>query len=146
MLIDCLIITIILGVVPVIEKYIVHYIEVETYIVLSGCLFFAYVLMYHAVIGHEKFYEDIQSLQQNKHLILLIIFSSFLFFIINNYLNLTLLKKNAAYLIAAITSSFPIFTAIFGVLLFNETVSFFHFIGIMFILLGVVFLNLSSNL
>jgi len=144
MLLDCIIITLILGIVPIIEKYIIQFIEVETYIVLIGLLFFVYVFIYHFLVGHEHFYHDLQVIKKNKHIFFLMVFSSFLLFIVNNYLNLTLLKKNAAYLITAITSAFPIFTAMFAVILLNEKISFNHFVGIMFTLLGVTLLNTSD--
>jgi drug/metabolite transporter (DMT)-like permease len=141
MFFECFIITIILGIVPVIERYIIHFIDVETYIVIYGCCFFSYVLAYHLFIGHDKFYEDLNTINEKRHLLILFLFSSFLIFIVTNYLNLTLLKQNAAYLITAITSSFPIFTALFGFVFLKESVSFTDFIGIMLMLLGVTILN-----
>jgi len=146
MWIDCIVITLVLGIVPIIEKYAIHHIDAETYIIVSGTLFFLFVVLYHFLIGHSNLLKDLQTIRDNQHLALLIVFSSFLFFIVNNYLNLSLLKKKDAFLVTAITSSFPIFTALFGVLLLNESISYNHFMGIVVVLFGVLILNTADSI
>jgi len=67
--------------------------------------------------------------------------STLLIFIIANYLYLSAIKTNKAYLVTAIIASYPIITAIIGYLILGEKVEMQHIIGIFLIIGGILMLR-----
>jgi len=55
------------------------------------------------------------------------------------------LKQEDTSKVLPIIASFPMFTAIFAYFILGETISLQRFIGIMFVIVGVVLINLKES-
>lgn len=140
MLLESLIIVLIFGSIPIVTKYILQHIQLESFIVISYVVYFGLVLLYLMVMGHEDIYADLVTMNKKKllyPLLLLCVISS----IITTYLYNKLIKNYKAYLVAAITSVYPAIVVILGFLLLNETITFSHIIGVFMCILGVFMLT-----
>ena len=140
MLLESLIIVLIFGSIPIVTKYILQHIQLESFIVISYVVYFGLVLLYLMVMGHEDIYADLVTMNKKKllyPLLLLCVISS----IITTYLYNKLIKNYKAYLIAAITSVYPAIVVILGYLLLNETITFSHVIGVFMCIFGVFMLT-----
>ena len=140
MLLESLIIVLIFGSIPIVTKYILQHIQLESFIVISYVFYFGLVLLYLMVMGHEDIYADLVTMNKKKllyPLLLLCVISS----IITTYLYNKLIKNYKAYLIAAITSVYPAIVVILGYLLLNETITFSHVIGVFMCFFGVFMLT-----
>ena len=140
MLLESLIIVLIFGSIPIVTKYILQHIQLESFIVISYVVYFGLVLLYLMVMGHEDIYADLVTMNKKKllyPLLLLCVISS----IITTYLYNKLIKNYKAYLVAAITSVYPAIVVILGFLLLNETITFSHIIGVFMCIFGVFMLT-----
>ena len=139
MLLESLIIVLIFGSIPIVTKYILQHIQLESFIVISYVFYFGLVLLYLMVMGHQDIYADLVTMNKKKllyPLLLLCVISS----IITTYLYNKLIKNYKAYLVAAITSVYPAIVVILGYLLLNETITFSHIIGVFMCIFGVFML------
>ena len=141
MLLESLIVVLIFGSVPIVNKYILRHIQVESFIVFSSVVYFGFVLMYVTIMGHEKVYSDFVTLTEKTHLFPLILISAVCSFIVASYLYNQLLKNNKAYTVAAITSVYPAIAVILGYLVLNETITLSHIIGVFMCIFGVFMLS-----
>lgn len=140
MLLESLIIVLIFGSIPIVTKYILQHIQLESFIVISYVFYFGLVLLYLMVMGHQDIYADLITMNKKKllyPLLLLCVISS----IITTYLYNKLIKNYKAYIIAAITSVYPAIVVILGYLLLNETITFSHVIGVFMCIFGVFMLT-----
>ena len=140
MLLESLIIVLIFGSIPIVTKYILQHIQLESFIVISYVVYFGLVILYLMVMGHEDIYADLVTMNKKKllyPLLLLCVISS----IITTYLYNKLIKNYKAYLVAAITSVYPAIVVILGYLLLNETITFSHIIGVFMCIFGVFMLT-----
>ncbi len=136
MLIECVIVSLVFGMTPILNKYILKYISVESMIVLMGTV---YLLLIPLFISSNKstLSRDIDTLYKHPHVYPLIILSSFLIFGVANYYYLTVLKDNKTAVVTAIIASYPLITALSGYILYNEMLNMTQIIGIMLIVSGV---------
>jgi len=101
MWIECLAVTSIFGITPIINKYILRYISVETFIFLSGMFYATFALLYLA------YHDNVKELRKTPiNIFGLVGLSTFFIFIIANYLYLSVIKTNKAYLVTAIIASY----------------------------------------
>ena len=136
MLSESLLIVLIFGSIPIVTKYILRYIKVESFIIFSYVIFFGFVLLYVTVMGHEDLYLDLVTMNKKGFLyplLFLCVASS----ITTSYLYNKLLQNNKAYLVAAITSVYPAIAVILGYLVLSETITFTHIIGVFMCIFGV---------
>ena len=140
MLLESLIIVLIFGSIPILTKYILQHIRVESFIVFSYIVYFGLVLLYVTIMGYEDIYSDLMIMNKKGFLyplVLLCVASS----IITSYLYNKLLQTNKAYLVAAITSVYPAIAVILGYLILNETITVSHIIGVFMCIFGVFMLT-----
>lgn len=141
MLISCLIVAMIFGLTPIISKYVLQSIEVETLMIFSGLFFGLFAILYATFIHRDKLADDILSLSKVPHKVGLMAINSFLILIVADFLYLRVIRDNKTYLATAITASHPLFTVLAGFLLFNEAISVAHFIGVLLVIGGIYTLN-----
>lgn len=141
MLPECLIVAVIFGFTPILNKYILHYIQTECFIIFLGLFYFLMALLYVLFVYQEKILSDIRVLNKNKSIYALLALSALLTFIVANYFYLTVIKTNKVYIVTAIIASYPLITALGGYFLLNETITLAHIIGMLFIISGVFILN-----
>jgi drug/metabolite transporter (DMT)-like permease len=140
MLSESIIIVLIFGSIPIVTKYILRHIQVESFIVFSSVIYFGLVLLYLMIMEHEDIYSDLVTMNKKGllyPLLLLCVLSS----IVTSYLYNKLLQENKAYLVAAITSVYPAIAVILGYLILNETITFPHIIGVFMCIFGVFMLT-----
>jgi len=141
MIFETLLATFILGIVPIVNKYIIKFINIDTLLLTSTLFLFVVSFLYMFFSSEKKnIYKDLMNIQKNKYLYLLIFITS-IFVFIANYLYLFVLNKNSAFIVTAIIASNPIITAIFGYFLLKENISFKNFIGMIGIITGVILLT-----
>ena len=136
MWIECFAVASIFGITPILNKYVLRHISVETFIFLSGMFYATFALLY---LAYHDNVNELRKLPINIYG--LVGLSTLLIFIIANYLYLSAIKTNKAYLVTAIIASYPIITAIIGYLILGEKVEAPHIIGILLIIGGVFMLN-----
>ena len=144
MLIECLLITIISGVLPLVDKYVLNLICEETLLLLTIIITFITAIIYFSLFYKDKIYNDLIFLKNNKYLYLILLLSSLTFFFFVNIRYVKLLKNNSPYLIIPIMSIYPLFTVLAGYLLYKHTITYIQFMGIIFIIIGVYMINVKK--
>ena len=151
LLLTCFIISLIFGISPLIQKYVLKFITVQSYIILSSIIFYLLCLIYTLVFYKKEFLNDLNILNNNKYLYLLIfIFINiyiyfFDIYILANYYYLYIIKENTTFFVVAIISGYPIFTVFFGYLLYEEYINIYQFIAILIICSGIIMLSLNHK-
>lgn len=142
MILECFAAATIYGITPLMEKHILQFIEIESFILLNGLLIFLFCATYWIFFHKNKMWKDIETVKNNTTLMILLALTSFLIYIVANYFYMRVIKEHKTYLVTAIVASYPIITVILGYLLFNEDLTLTHMLGVFFVIAGIVLLNL----
>ena len=137
---QCLSVACLIGLRPIINKHLLKLINVNSLIVFSGIINFIFILSYILFIERDTIIKDFHKIKNDKIALLLLVFITFCIFIVIDYATFELLKIHKAYLIEAVIAIYPLITMLFGYLILNETVSYIHFLGVIFIITGLVLL------
>lgn len=137
MILECLMVSTIYGINPIMYKHAVGFISVESFIIIFGLFYFAITLIFMYYFRH-KLVKDIDVLRGNSHVYGVIFVSALLLFIFGDYVYVSLLENNKSYIVTSIVAAYPLVTILFGWLLFNEEIKAEHFAGVLSIILGVV--------
>ncbi len=143
MLLECLFVTAIFGLAPVINKYMLKFVNINSIVIFTGICYFILSLFYFSITNKTTVIKDFTIMNQNIHLYILLFIFTLLVFIIGNYYYLTVIKDNKTYLVAAIVASYPLMTALFGYLFLNEIPTFKNIIGVLAIIFGLTLLNIK---
>lgn len=127
------------GISPIINKYILAHIKIESFMVIAGFVGLTAAIIF-SFIRKNNILIDIEKMNKHKHVYLLIFLTSFILSIIVNYNYLGLLNVEPAYKVTSVTSCYPLITAILGYLFLSEQVSIKHLTGVFFIMTGVCML------
>jgi drug/metabolite transporter (DMT)-like permease len=122
---------------PIFNKFVLQHISIKGVIIVTSFIYFAFVLFYLFFVGHNNLMDEIHVLHKKKQVLLLLLISVFMTFIVANYMYFSVIQNNKTYLGVAIISSYPLITAIAGYILFNESLSRIHVLGILSIVLGI---------
>ena len=128
------------GISPIINKYILAHIKIESFMVIAGFVGLTAAIIF-SFIQKNNILIDIEKMNKHKHVYLLIFLTSFILSIIVNYNYLGLLNIEPAYRVTSVTSCYPLITAILGYLFLSEHVSIKHLTGVFFIMTGVCMLS-----
>ena len=141
---EYVIILLIFGIRPVLYKYILPYIQVESVILISG-LFYALMASVYILFmtPPSKVMNDLRVMNKQKGLYFILLCTA-LMGLIATYLYLFLLKDSPAFVVTALIATYPLVTAATGYLFLNEVVTFTQLIGIVIIITGLVILNLGD--
>jgi drug/metabolite transporter (DMT)-like permease len=140
MIFECLVVSCIFGLAPVIDKHIAQFISEESIIIIFGVFYFVYALILMNIY-HKEVRRDVGILNNNLYLYALIFVSTILIFLVANYLYLGVLKNNNTYVGVALTSIYPLITLIAGYVFLNERFTYTHLAGLFVIVLGVLLLG-----
>jgi len=143
MILECLAVSTIYGITPLMEKYIIKFIEIESFIILSGLIIFMVCATYWFFFHKKKLWKDIQTIKNYPILFLLLFTTTILIYIVANFLYMSVIKHNKTYLGTSMIATYPIITVLLGYLLYNEDISLTHILGVFFIIGGVVLLTLT---
>lgn len=138
-----ILIFLIYGTRPVLYKYIVPYIQVESIILISGLFYFILAVFYVLFTKPSKLLHDVRIMNKNPNLYLWLLLTAFLGLIATHFY-LDLLKDSSAFLLTAVLSAYPLVTAAAGYLFLNEVITRKQLIGMIVIVTGVMILNLGD--
>lgn len=139
LIIQYLSVILIYGISPIINKYILAHIKIESFMVIAGFVGLTAAIIF-SFIRKNNIMLDIEKMNKHKHVYLLIFLTSFILSIIVNYNYLGLLNVEPAYRVTSVTSCYPLITALLGYLFLSEKVSIKHLTGVFFIMTGVCML------
>lgn len=134
-LLEYVIVVGLMGVVPIVERHILSTMDADAYIVVA-VLSVAAMCIAYLLAGYPHKTPHISPGTYG-----LILFSALSVFVVENYAHLSLIRTHKAYMVASITSCYPIITAIVGYLLFGEKMSIEHVVGMCMIVSGVAVLT-----
>jgi drug/metabolite transporter (DMT)-like permease len=124
-----------MGVVPIVERHILMAMDADAYIVVAALSVAAMCVAYLAAgYPHKK-------INIGPGTYGLILFSALSVFVVGNYAHLSLIRTHKAYMVASITSCYPLITAVLGYLLFGEKMSIEHIVGMCMVVSGVAVLT-----
>jgi transporter family protein len=145
MKLEYLIVFLIFGIRPVLYKYILPYIQVESMIVISGLMYALLAVFYVLFISpyQPKLIVDVRIMNKNKSIYGWLLCTSLLG-LIATYFYLYLLKDTTAFLLTALLAAYPLVTALVGYLVLNEAVTLKQLIGSIIIIVGAMILHLDN--
>jgi len=138
-----ILIFLIYGTRPVLYKYIVPYIQVESMILISGVFYLILAIFYVYLTKPTKLIQDIRTMNRTPSLHLAL-WSTALLGLIATHFYLDLLKDSSAFLVTAMLSAYPLVTAAAGYLFLNEVITRKQLIGMFVIVTGVMMLNFGD--
>jgi len=138
-----ILIFLIFGTRPVLYKYIVPYIQVESMILISGLFYLILAIFYVYFTKPTKLIQDIRTMNKTPSLYIALWLTALLGLIATHFY-LDLLKDSSAFLLTAVLSSYPLVTAATGYLFLNEVITRKQLIGMLVIIAGVMILNISD--
>ena len=142
MLFNCLIIALIFGVTPILEKHILSFIRTEIYIILNGFLIFLLSIFYYLFLYDHNILDEISILNKNREVVAIMILTACLVYLLGNYLFFHSISIHKAHVVTALVATYPIITLMIAYLFLNEDVTFYHSLGVFFIVGGVILLNI----
>jgi len=138
-----ILIFLIYGTRPVLYKYIVPYIQVESMILISGVFYLILAIFYVYFTNPTKLIQDIRTMNKIPSLHVALWLSALLGLIATHFY-LDLLKDSSAFLLTAVLSAYPLVTAAAGYLFLNEVITRKQFVGMLVIIVGVMILNMGD--
>ena len=138
-----ILIFLIYGTRPVLYKYIVPYIQVESMVLISGMFYFILAIFYVYFTKPTKLIQDIRTMNKTPRLYAWLFLTALLGLIATHFY-LDLLKDSSAFLLTAVLSAYPLVTAAAAYLFLNEIITRKQMIGIVVIIAGVMMLNISD--
>jgi drug/metabolite transporter (DMT)-like permease len=145
MYLEYLIVFVVFGIRPVIYKYILPYIEVESVILISGWFYAMLSILYVLLVIplQSKLIGDIGIMNKKKSIYGWLLCTS-LMGLIATYFYLYLLKERSAFLLTALLSAYPLVTALAGYLVLKEVVTLKQVAGSVIIIVGAMILNIDN--
>jgi len=138
-----ILIFLIYGTRPVLYKYIVPYIQIESMILISGVFYLIIAVFYVYFTKPTKLIQDIRTMNKTPSLHIALWLTA-LFGLIATHFYLDLLKDSSAFLLTATLSAYPLVTAATGYLFLNEVITRKQFVGMIVIISGVMILNIGD--
>ena len=131
------------GTRPILYKYIVPYINVESMILISGMFYFILAIFYVYFTKPTKLMHDIRTMNKTPSLYAWLWLTALLGLIATHFY-LDLLKDSSAFLLTAVLSAYPLVTAVAAYLFLNEVITRKQFVGMLVIIVGVMILNFGD--
>jgi drug/metabolite transporter (DMT)-like permease len=138
-----ILIFLIYGTRPVLYKYIVPYIHVESMILISGLFYLMLAVFYIYFTKPTNVMHDLRIMNKRPQLYFFLGLTA-LFGLIATHFYLDILKDSSAVLITALFSAYPLVTAAAGYLFLNEVITRQQLVGMIVIIAGVMLMNLSD--
>lgn len=122
---------------PIVKKYILRTLPVETLMVVSASIHYIAILVFILVFKREQFNSGIKYVDFGVVGPLL---ATILIALAANYIYLNLLQQNDSYLVTSLTNLSPIFITIIAIIFLKEKVTIKAGLGVVLICMGVVLL------
>ena len=133
-----------LGLYPILLKFALNHISGATFMFGFSICYFINELIYSAY-HYNTVKKEISILNKNIFIYGIFILTAIVVSFIN-YLTYELIKTHKVYYITTILSVYPIVTTILSYFLFKENINIFSFIGVIFVITGVMIIKFSSTL
>ena len=131
------------GTRPILYKYILPYIQVESIVLISGLFYLVLAVFYILFTKPTKLLQDVRIMNKNPKLYIWLWLTALLGLIATHFY-LDLLKDSSAFLVTAMLPAYPLVTAAAGYLFLNEVITRKQLIGMIVIIAGVMILNLGD--
>jgi transporter family protein len=141
MIINCLAVSCIFGVCPLIEKHVLKYIEIESFLILCAFVFFLLALLYTLLVHQPKLIRDLDNLNKHTHIYGYILLFVILFYVSAGYIYLHMLHQHRMTHVTTIVATFPIITAILAFLFLDEDITAIQMIGALVAVAGIIILE-----
>lgn len=145
MIINCLIVACIFGICPLIEKYILNFINIETFITICATFFFIIVFIYTIFSNQKKLLDDLTVMNNHHHLYALILMFVLLFYFAAHYIYLHVLHKHKPTHVTMVIATFPFITAIIAFLFFDEDINFIQMVSACIALIAIYYLETNTK-
>ena len=143
MFIELIFVTVLLGLYPILIKSALNHISPATFMFGFGIALFIFEIIYGLI--HYKFLKkDYPIIMRKKFIIGIFFLTGFIVSLIN-LLNYDLVKKYKVYLVTSFLSIYPLITALLSYYFLKEKISKYAFIGILFVVLGIMIINFSES-
>jgi len=133
-----LLVSFILGVSPVVHKYLLAKYHPITIMFISASVYISFITIVVA-LNQKIFMKDVTKMTSKDAMIALAVSSSIL--IISNLIYYYVLRDHKSSLVSALIYSSPVFTLLVAYLFLKERLSIYGYLGIFSILLGVIFIS-----
>lgn len=145
MIIETIITLCLFAINPVINKYMLQFISVKSLVLITGLAYILVSTILTFLLYDKELQKDFNTLLQNNGKYLWLIMLAFpLIHIVTHYFYFSLIRDYKTYFATSLVASYPLFTAIFGYVMLNETITITHIIGIIFIISGISILNYTK--
>jgi len=119
----------ILGTCPLIEKHILGYIHIESFLIISAILFFLVALLYTLLVHAPHLDKDLQIMNQHIHLYPTVLLFILLFYITANYLYLHMINQHRPSHVTSIIAIYPFITAVLAYLFLDDDITATQLLG-----------------
>ena len=143
MILNCLVVIIIFGITPILEKHILSFIKYETLILINAGFISLFGIIYYLFFYHHNFNIEFSILKKNPYIFLLLAFIALFIYFIANIFYLSSIKDNKTHLVTAFIATYPIITLLIAYILLDESISLYNALGVILIAGGVVLLNID---
>jgi len=127
----------ILGACPLIEKHILGYIRIESFLVISAVLFFLVAVLYTVLVHSTHLAKDLQIMNQHAHLYPTVLLFILLFYITANYLYLHMINQHKPSHVTSVIAIYPFITAILAFLFLDDDITLTQLLGGMVTMIGI---------
>ena len=131
------------GTRPILYKYILPYIQIESIVLISGLFYLVLAVFYILFTKPTKLLQDVRIMNKNPKLYIWLWLTALLGLIATHFY-LDLLKDSSAFLVTAMLSAYPLVTAAAGYLFLNEVITRKQLIGMFVIVTGAMMLNFGD--
>jgi len=140
MITQCIAVACILGMRPLIEKHILKYIRIDSFLVISAILFFLMAILYTLLVHAPHLAKDLQIMNQHVHLYPTVLLFIFLFYITANYLYLHMINLHNPSHVTSIIAIYPLITVILAFLFLDDDITLTQFLGGIITIAGITML------
>ena len=145
MILNCLIVACIFGICPIIEKYILNYINIETFITLCAFFFFIIVCIYTLFSNKTNLQNDLVIMNQHHHIYALILIFVLLFYVAAHFIYLHVLQKHKPTHVTMVIATFPFITAFIAFLFFDEDINLIQLLSICVAIVAIFYLETNKK-
>ena len=137
-----LLISLLWGTQPLFHKMLLNNMNAATIMIISGAIYTLCLIIF-AYLNKSTIENDVNHITKND--IIIISFTTIITVFLTNMIYYYVLKDHKSSIISALIYSCPVFTLIGSYLYTNEKIDNNGLLGIIFIIIGVIFISYSDN-
>jgi transporter family protein len=141
MLFQCIIVLLIFGLTPLLNKHTLKHISVEGFMFFASFITFIFIFVFFSFFFHQKITSDLVTFSNKPYLYGYISISTILVFVVADYFYLNVLRDHSPSIVVPIIATYPLITILYTYLFTKEHLRAIHIIGSGLIVSGLVLLN-----